>query len=182
MTTIQAIVATFGVELLPDTKLHHHRFHIKSSSSDALYVVSQKTSTGEWQCACPGWIYKKPGRERGCKHLTAMMPALMLISSTSAPAAEVSAPAALALAPAAAPKATKAKAPVAKPELVAATAVKSKAKTDREKVSDMLDQFRAFTLAEVDADQHLNYSSLQDFMLRAMMQFDSAQLKVKKSS
>ena len=178
MTTIQAIVATFGVELLPDTKLHHHRFHIKSSSSDALYVVSQKTSTGEWQCACPGWIYKKPGRERGCKHLTAMMPALMLISATPAPA-EVSAPA-LALAPA--PKATKAKAPVAKPELVAATAVKSKAKTDREKVSDMLDQFRAFTLAEVDADQHLNYSSLQDFMLRAMMQFDSAQLKVKKSS
>jgi len=82
--TIKEIAATFGLgEVLPASKTHHNRFHIKSSSSDALYVVSQKTSTGEWQCACPGWIYKKPGKERGCKHLTAMMPALVKIGQAA---------------------------------------------------------------------------------------------------
>ena len=39
-------------------------------------MVAQAKSSGEWQCSCPGWIMKKPGRERFCKHLTAMKPLL----------------------------------------------------------------------------------------------------------
>lgn len=58
-------------ERLPDTKTHDHRCEIQSESSSRKYVVSRKTSTGEWQCSCMGWI-----THRTCKHLKAMLPAL----------------------------------------------------------------------------------------------------------
>lgn len=81
MATINEIVSAFGGNLLPDSETHRHRFEVKSESSDSLYIVSQKNSTGEWQCSCRGWIMKRPGKERSCKHLSAMLPALHVIGS-----------------------------------------------------------------------------------------------------
>jgi hypothetical protein len=33
---------------------------------NAAYMVA-KTSTGEWNCSCPDWLYRRP--EGGCKHM-----------------------------------------------------------------------------------------------------------------
>jgi len=63
-------------DLLPDNKTHANRLEIASESSNRLYVVAQSKTTGEWQCSCPGWCIKRPGKPRGCKHLTAMKPLL----------------------------------------------------------------------------------------------------------
>lgn len=65
-----------GGKALEDNSSHTNRFEIRSESSNRLYIVSQSKSTGEWQCGCPGWIIKKPGKERTCKHLQALMPLL----------------------------------------------------------------------------------------------------------
>lgn len=62
---------------LPDTQTHENRMEIKSASSNRIYVVAQSKSTGEWQCSCPGWVLKKAGKERTCKHLETMMPSLI---------------------------------------------------------------------------------------------------------
>ena len=79
-----ALVAVFpGAVALPESGTHANRMEIRSESSDRLYVVSQAKSSGEWQCSCPGWIMKRPGKPRGCKHLTAMAPALTQIAGTT---------------------------------------------------------------------------------------------------
>ena len=62
---------------LPDNAQYTNRFEIPSEKSDKLYVIAQNKSTGEWSCGCLGWIIKKPGKERTCKHLRALMPLLM---------------------------------------------------------------------------------------------------------
>jgi len=62
-----------GASLLDpsETKTHEFRMHVRSASSNSLYVVSRRKSSGNWECSCMGWI-----RHRNCKHLTAMVPAL----------------------------------------------------------------------------------------------------------
>ena len=62
---------------LADNQLYTNRFEIASESSDRLYIVAQNKTTGEWSCSCPGWIIKRPGKERTCKHLKAIMPMLV---------------------------------------------------------------------------------------------------------
>lgn len=80
VTTAKAL----GGNMLAPTTTHAIRIEIKSASSDRLYVVALSNATGEWQCSCPGWCMKKPGKPRGCKHLKAMQPAL---EAAAAPAA-----------------------------------------------------------------------------------------------
>jgi hypothetical protein len=64
-------IVRFQPEKLPDTATHDHRCQIQSESSSRKYIVSRKSSTGEFQCSCPAWIH-----HRHCKHLDAMKPAL----------------------------------------------------------------------------------------------------------
>lgn len=75
-TTTTKKLSIPGGKALEDNSSHTNRFEIASESSNRLYVVAQNKSTGEWQCSCPGWIIKKPGKERTCKHLQALMPML----------------------------------------------------------------------------------------------------------
>jgi len=65
-----------GGKALEDNAQYTNRFEIASASSNRLYTVAQNKSTGEWSCSCPGWIIKKAGKERTCKHLQALMPLL----------------------------------------------------------------------------------------------------------
>ncbi len=39
-----------------------------SSSSDKVYTV-KRDEAGKLSCACPAYRFKKPGKERTCKHL-----------------------------------------------------------------------------------------------------------------
>jgi len=68
------IANALGGELLPDNSQYTNRMHIKSSSSDKLYVVAQNKSSGDWSCGCPGWIFKKKNQDRTCKHMKTIMP------------------------------------------------------------------------------------------------------------
>lgn len=70
-----------GLGVLPDNKTHTNRFEIPSSSSSRVYTIAMRVSTGEWECSCPGWVLKKPGRPRGCQHLTAMGSVLTQIAA-----------------------------------------------------------------------------------------------------
>ncbi len=72
-----------GVVALPDNNSHQNRLEIASQSSDRVYVVAQSKNTGEWQCSCPGWVIKRPGKERSCKHLKSMLPMLELASPSA---------------------------------------------------------------------------------------------------
>jgi len=65
-----------GGRALEDNSTHTNRFEIASETSDRIYTVAQNKTTGEWGCSCPGWIIKKPGKPRTCKHLQALMPLL----------------------------------------------------------------------------------------------------------
>lgn len=76
MSSIQKVADQFGLTILEDNKTHMNRMEVRSESSNRLYVVSQAKASGEWQCSCPGWVMKRPGKPRGCKHLNAMLPAL----------------------------------------------------------------------------------------------------------
>jgi hypothetical protein len=53
--------------VLPDNSQWKNRFHVKSESSNNLYVVAQRKSDDSWGCECPGWR-----THRTCKHLKAM--------------------------------------------------------------------------------------------------------------
>lgn len=66
-----------GGRALEDNSQYTNRFEIASESSNRLYVVAQSKATGEWSCSCPGWIIKRAGKERTCKHLRALMPILL---------------------------------------------------------------------------------------------------------
>jgi len=81
--TLQKYVKDQGLATLPDNKTHINRMEIRSSSSTRVYVVAQSNSSGEWQCSCPGWVLKKPGKQRTCKHLQAMMPVLLISDKKS---------------------------------------------------------------------------------------------------
>lgn len=60
-----------GADPLPENAQWKNRMHIRSESSDRLYVVAQNKATKQWACSCMGWK-----RWRTCKHLTTMVPAL----------------------------------------------------------------------------------------------------------
>lgn len=66
-------------DLLPDNAVWTNRVHIRSQTSNNLYVVAQRKTDGVWGCGCRGWI-----RHRNCKHLTAMMPVLLAAKKTVA--------------------------------------------------------------------------------------------------
>lgn len=70
---------------LPETTTHANRMEIKSESSNRVYVIAQMKYTGEWQCSCPGWVMKKAGKPRGCKHLTELMPTLEKLGDSARP-------------------------------------------------------------------------------------------------
>lgn len=71
-----------GGSALADNKTHVNRIEIRSASSNRVYVVALSRSTGEWECSCPGWILKKAGKERTCKHLQEMLPSLKQIAES----------------------------------------------------------------------------------------------------
>lgn len=71
-----------GGSALTDNKTHVNRIEIRSASSNRVYVVALSRSTGEWECSCPGWILKKAGKERTCKHLQEMLPSLKQIAES----------------------------------------------------------------------------------------------------
>jgi hypothetical protein len=73
-----------GTTALEDNSQYTNRFEISSESSSRVYVVAQNKGTGEWSCSCPGWIIKRPGKERNCKHLKALMP-ILIESETNVP-------------------------------------------------------------------------------------------------
>lgn len=50
--------------LLEDNKLWTNRFHIKSETSNRLYVVAQNKAKRHFACSCPGYLTR-----RSCKHL-----------------------------------------------------------------------------------------------------------------
>jgi hypothetical protein len=50
--------------VLPDNAQWKNRFQIHSETSDNVYTIAQKKSSGFWGCDCPGWI-----RHKNCKHL-----------------------------------------------------------------------------------------------------------------
>lgn len=76
------VVSIPGAVALPDNVSHTNRMEIRSESSNRLYVVAQSKNSGEWQCSCPGWIMKRPGKPRGCKHLKTMESALLLAGNS----------------------------------------------------------------------------------------------------
>lgn len=74
MTTKLTIPGGTAIE---DNSTYTNRFEIASETSSNLYIVAQNKSTGEWSCSCRGWIIKKPGKPRTCKHLQALLPILV---------------------------------------------------------------------------------------------------------
>jgi hypothetical protein len=68
-TALTIILKNKGLSILPDNAQWQNRFEIESQTSDKLYTIAQRKSSGEWACSCFGWI-----RFRKCKHLTAIMP------------------------------------------------------------------------------------------------------------
>lgn len=73
MNKALAIRLPVGVVALPDNKQWVNRFEILSETSNRIYVVAQRRTTGEWGCSCPGWR-----AHRHCKHLRAIAPERLL--------------------------------------------------------------------------------------------------------
>lgn len=73
---MSTLVKVPGTVALEDNNTHENRMEVRSESSNRVYIVSRSKANGEWQCSCPGWVMKRPGKERTCKHLQAMLPAL----------------------------------------------------------------------------------------------------------
>ncbi len=69
MTELQKSLEESGLDILPDNKGWTNRFHIKSESSNRLYVIAQRQGESTFACSCPGWITR-----RKCKYLNAIMP------------------------------------------------------------------------------------------------------------
>lgn len=66
---VEAIAESIGSHVEPDNDQYVNRFQVHSTSSNVMYLVSQRRSSGEWCCSCPGWKFQvKKGR--GCKHVT----------------------------------------------------------------------------------------------------------------
>ena len=62
------------IEFLPDNQQYTNRFEVNSETSDRVYTMAQRKSSGEWSCSCPGWI-----RWRKCKHMTAIRDLIPLL-------------------------------------------------------------------------------------------------------
>jgi hypothetical protein len=45
----------------------------KSETSDKLYFARIEKATGRVSCTCPGWVFKKKDKQRGCKHTREML-------------------------------------------------------------------------------------------------------------
>jgi hypothetical protein len=71
MSALDLFSRQTGAVLLPDNKQWTNRVQIKSESSNNLYVIAKRKSSGELGCSCPGWI-----RHRNCKHLRTFAPVL----------------------------------------------------------------------------------------------------------
>ena len=46
-----------------------HTYRFPSRSSSRIYEVRDDDS-GALSCTCPGWVYKRNNRPRGCRHVT----------------------------------------------------------------------------------------------------------------
>lgn len=60
-----------GVELLPDTRTHQHRFDFVSASGSEYRIAQTKPNGdkgGWWACSCPSYIHGRKGH-KDCKHL-----------------------------------------------------------------------------------------------------------------
>ena len=68
---------------LPDSALWINRMAIAGSTGNR-YVIARRRGTKKWGCSCPGWVFKRPGKPRGCKHLTIMLPYLKQLASGKA--------------------------------------------------------------------------------------------------
>lgn len=77
-TSLAVIAARLNAVTIPNAAGWTNSMQIKSGSSNKLYTVAQRTTDGSWGCSCLGWIMsaKRNDGVRGCKHLSAMMPAL----------------------------------------------------------------------------------------------------------
>ena len=64
--------------VVPNSPGWKNSFGIKSSSSNKIYVVAQRTTDGSFGCSCLGWITsgKRNNGVRNCKHLAAIRPIL----------------------------------------------------------------------------------------------------------
>jgi hypothetical protein len=70
---IAVVARRTGAVLLPDIdRVWTNRMQINGSTGN-LYTVAMRRSDSTWGCSCPGWI-----THRNCKHLTAMLPALVV--------------------------------------------------------------------------------------------------------
>ena len=78
------IASKVGLPALPDNNSHENRMEVRSESSNRVYIVAQSKKDGEWQCSCPGWVMKKAGKARGCKHLAAILPAIASLPAAKA--------------------------------------------------------------------------------------------------
>ena len=72
---LKKIASNLGLDVLPDNATHRYRMEIRSETSDRIYVIAQSKSSGDWECSCPGWVFKR-GDRRDCKHLRAVVPTL----------------------------------------------------------------------------------------------------------
>jgi hypothetical protein len=88
------IAARFNAVLTDNKPGWINTMLIRSGSSNKLYRVAQNNSNGDimrgkWGCTCLGYIMsaKRNNGVRGCKHLSAMLPALeAAFPSNAAPA------------------------------------------------------------------------------------------------
>lgn len=71
-TSLALVAKKTGAFVLPDTdKVWTHRLEIAGSTGNA-YIVAMRRTDNVWACSCRGWI-----GHRKCKHLDAMLPALL---------------------------------------------------------------------------------------------------------
>jgi hypothetical protein len=77
MNALVKIAAANGWTLLEENEQYRNRIEISGSSGNR-YVVAQRKANGQWSCGCFGFR-----RHRHCKHLDAMLPAL--IKATTKP-------------------------------------------------------------------------------------------------
>ena len=68
------------IQRLPDNEQWTNRMAISGSTGNR-YIIARRKGTKKWGCSCPGWVFKRPGKPRKCRHLTTMMPYLKQLAS-----------------------------------------------------------------------------------------------------
>ena len=89
-SALATIAARSGAVLIANSKGWQNSMQIRSGTSNKLYTVAQRTTSGEWGCSCLGYITsskRRPEGQRGCKHLDAMLPMLKAAFSADSPVA-----------------------------------------------------------------------------------------------